>query len=338
MVYREAVKLSGDKVLGLVFSRFGLRLSRFAAFFVAMVMVSGTLMWAGPQVASAREAQQLSTCLNLATGANRVLVRGVCDLVLEMAQSWDAIAVEEPGVRYFSARTLAHAVLLNTGGDVSRFKKKDWVNLARLQAANRPAVSQGVRDKAAAGDVVRAIVTTCVKNSTGAVRVVNSGECENSVETQRRWVSLEPLQKPVIGQGAPGVPLIGEVSTLGATQSVTVQPPAETGSSPIRSITVIAIPGGLVSDPGTFNQLRAQCTAVWLRADPHDHMQRVTAQGDLRPMAASKEAMHDLQAILASRAPFYAKAHARLDTSAQALEPTAAALRTMVRDMLRLPR
>ena len=244
MVYREAVKLSGDKVLGLVFSRFGLRLSRFAAFFVAMVMVSGTLMWAGPQVASAREAQQLSTCLNLATGANRVLVRGVCDLVLEMAQSWDAIAVEEPGVRYFSARTLAHAVLLNTGGDVSRFKKKDWVNLARLQVANRPAVSQGVRDKAAAGDVVRAIVTTCVKNSTGAVRVVNSGECENSVETQRRWVSLEPLQKPVIGQGAPGVPVIGDVSTLGATQSVTVQPPAETGSSPIRSITVIAIPGG----------------------------------------------------------------------------------------------
>ena len=67
VVYREAVKLSGDKVLGLVFSRFGLRLSRFAAFFVAMVMVSGTLMWAGPQVASAREAQQLSTCLNLAT-------------------------------------------------------------------------------------------------------------------------------------------------------------------------------------------------------------------------------------------------------------------------------
>ena len=244
MVYREAVKLSGDKVLGLVFSRFGLRLSRFAAFFVALVMVSGTLMWAGPQVASAREAQQLSTCLNLATGANRVLVRGVCDLVLEMAQSWDAIAVEEPGVRYFSARTLAHAVLLNTGGDVSRFKKKDWVNLARLQVANRPAVSQGVRDKAAVGDVVRAIVTTCVKKSTGAVRVVNSGECENSVETQRRWVSLEPLQKPVIGQGAPGVPVIGDVSTLGATQSVTVQPPAETGSSPIRSITVIAIPGG----------------------------------------------------------------------------------------------
>ena len=244
MVYREAVKLSGDKVLGLVFSRFGLRLSRFSAFFVALVMVSGALVGVGPQVASAREAQQLSTCLNLATGANRVLVRGVCDLVLEMAQSWDAIAVEEPGVRYFSARTLAHAVLLNTGGDVSRFKKKDWVNLARLHAANRPAVSQGVRDKAAVGDVVRAIVTTCVKKSTGAVRVVNSGECENSVETQRRWVSLEPFQKPVIGQGAPGVPLIGEVSTLGATQSVTVQPPAETGSSPIRSITVIAIPGG----------------------------------------------------------------------------------------------
>ena len=57
---------------------------------------------------------------------------------------------------------------------------------------------------------------------------------------------------------------------------------------------VIATPGGMVSDPATFNQLLAHCTTVWLQADPEDHMKRVLAQGDLRPMAASKEAMEDL--------------------------------------------
>ena len=37
-------------------------------------------------------------------------------------------------------------------------------------------------------------------------------------------------------------------------------------------------------------------------------MSRVMAQGDLRPMAASREAMEDLKSILAGRAAFYSKA------------------------------
>jgi XRE family transcriptional regulator, aerobic/anaerobic benzoate catabolism transcriptional regulator len=85
---------------------------------------------------------------------------------------------------------------------------------------------------------------------------------------------------------------------------------------------VIATPGGIVSDPATFNQLLGCCTTIWLRADPEDHMNRVAAQGDTRPMAASREAMEDLKRILAGRAPFYAKADLTLDTSRQALEAT----------------
>ncbi len=100
---------------------------------------------------------------------------------------------------------------------------------------------------------------------------------------------------------------------------------------------VIATPGGLVSDAATFNLLLAHCTTVWLQADPEDHMKRVAAQGDLRPMAASKEAMEDLKGILAGRAAFYSKAELRLDTSAQPLEPTFQALRDMVRRALHLP-
>jgi XRE family transcriptional regulator, aerobic/anaerobic benzoate catabolism transcriptional regulator len=100
---------------------------------------------------------------------------------------------------------------------------------------------------------------------------------------------------------------------------------------------VIATPGGLVSDPATFNQLLGHCTTVWLQADAEDHMARVRAQGDLRPMAASKEAMEDLKGILAGRAAFYSKAQLRLNTSDQSLEATFMALRAMVRQALGLP-
>jgi XRE family aerobic/anaerobic benzoate catabolism transcriptional regulator len=100
---------------------------------------------------------------------------------------------------------------------------------------------------------------------------------------------------------------------------------------------VIATPGGLVSDPATFNLLLAHCTTVWLQADPEDHMKRVIAQGDTRPMAASPEAMDDLRRILAGRAAFYSKADLQLDTSAQPLQPTFEALRALVRESLALP-
>lgn len=100
---------------------------------------------------------------------------------------------------------------------------------------------------------------------------------------------------------------------------------------------VIATPGGLVSDAATFNQLLAHCTTVWLQARPEDHMQRVAAQGDMRPMAASKEAMEDMRQILKGRAAFYSKADLTLDTSEHALDATFLQLRSKVRGLLRLP-
>jgi XRE family transcriptional regulator, aerobic/anaerobic benzoate catabolism transcriptional regulator len=97
---------------------------------------------------------------------------------------------------------------------------------------------------------------------------------------------------------------------------------------------VIATPGGIVSDPANFNLLLAHCTTVWLQAEPEDHMRRVVAQGDTRPIAASREAMEDLRAILAGRAAFYAKAELQLNTSAQPLPETFETLRRIVREAL----
>ncbi len=97
---------------------------------------------------------------------------------------------------------------------------------------------------------------------------------------------------------------------------------------------VIAAPGGLVSDAASFNLLLSQCTTVWLKARPEDHMNRVIAQGDLRPMADSQEAMDDLKGILAGRGAFYSQAEFQLDTSAQPLKVTFHTLRAMVRNAL----
>jgi XRE family aerobic/anaerobic benzoate catabolism transcriptional regulator len=78
---------------------------------------------------------------------------------------------------------------------------------------------------------------------------------------------------------------------------------------------VIATPGGLVSDPATFNLLLSHCYTVWIKASPENHMARVVAQGDTRPMLGNREAMEDLKNILESRAAFYSKADESFDTS-----------------------
>jgi len=97
---------------------------------------------------------------------------------------------------------------------------------------------------------------------------------------------------------------------------------------------VIATPGGLVSDSANFNLLLAHCTTIWLKAEAADHMRRVAAQGDMRPMAASREAMEDLKRILEGRSAFYSKADLTLDTSAQDLDATYARLHGAVQELL----
>ena len=100
---------------------------------------------------------------------------------------------------------------------------------------------------------------------------------------------------------------------------------------------VIATPGGLVSDSANFNLLLSHCTSVWLQADPSDHMGRVAAQGDMRPMAASREAMEDLKRILEGRAAFYSKADMAINTSGRSEDQAFELLRTSVRQHLQRP-
>lgn len=78
---------------------------------------------------------------------------------------------------------------------------------------------------------------------------------------------------------------------------------------------IIATGGSLVTEPKTYDLLRARCFVVCLTASPEQHMSRVISQGDLRPMEDNPRAMDDLVAILESRAPLYALADAAIDTT-----------------------
>lgn len=82
---------------------------------------------------------------------------------------------------------------------------------------------------------------------------------------------------------------------------------------------VMATGGSLVSEPETFERLLTMCYTVWLRASPEEHMQRVLAQGDVRPMADNRESMSDLRRILSVREPLYRMADATVNTSGHGL-------------------
>ena len=85
---------------------------------------------------------------------------------------------------------------------------------------------------------------------------------------------------------------------------------------------IIATTGGIVMDMQAWEKLQAQCLTIWLQAKPEDHLNRVMAQGDMRPMAGSSQALEDLKHILDERTPIYSQAHQSVDTSAMNLKET----------------
>lgn len=78
---------------------------------------------------------------------------------------------------------------------------------------------------------------------------------------------------------------------------------------------VLATGGSLVRSPDTFARLRQTCHTVWLRAAPEEHLQRVAAQGDDRPMHGRPEALSELKALLAEREADYARCEMTVVTS-----------------------
>ncbi len=89
---------------------------------------------------------------------------------------------------------------------------------------------------------------------------------------------------------------------------------------------VIATAGGIVSNPDTYALLLRRTHTVWIKARPQEHMSRVMARGDFRPMAETPEAMADLVAILEARRADYLLARGEVDTSGKTVEQSFAKL------------
>ncbi len=78
---------------------------------------------------------------------------------------------------------------------------------------------------------------------------------------------------------------------------------------------ILAVAGGIVSEPDTYTYFLRHYNAIWLKARPEEHMARVQGQGDERPMTGNPDAMADLKRILDSREALYARAETMVDTS-----------------------
>ena len=110
--------------------------------------------------------------------------------------------------------------------------------------------------------------------------------------------------------------------------------------------TVIATGGSLVTDPETYELLLDQCRVVWLRARPEEHMQRVIAQGDMRPFSAQMRgkaastksgspvpntALDEIRRLLADREPLYSRADAIVETTGKSPRAALDELRSKVK-------
>lgn len=97
---------------------------------------------------------------------------------------------------------------------------------------------------------------------------------------------------------------------------------------------VLATGGSLVTARETWAMVLRQCHTVWLKARPKDHWDRVSAQGDVRPMRNSPTAMDELKAMLKSREPLYSQAEITVDTSKHSPEQSVGLILEALADSL----
>lgn len=81
---------------------------------------------------------------------------------------------------------------------------------------------------------------------------------------------------------------------------------------------IISTGGSIVQDHKVYDLLLSTCYTVWLKASPKEHMDRVVAQGDLRPIAGNNKAMDELKNILLKRQSGYEKADLTVTTDGKA--------------------
>ena len=131
-------------------------------------------------------------------------------------------------------------------------------------------------------------------------------------------------------EASAGMPIAEIIALYGQEGYRDLESEALAGIVAERDAIVLAVGGGIVSEPATFETLLARFHTVWLRASPTEHMERVLAQGDLRPMTGNPQAMVQLRQILRNREASYRQAEHVLDTSGRSVDDSRADLRDLI--------
>ena len=100
-----------------------------------------------------------------------------------------------------------------------------------------------------------------------------------------------------------------------------------------RDALVLAASGGIVSAADTHKRVCESFYTIWLKASPEEHMSRVVAQGDVRPIAGNPKAMQQLKNILTERESLYASADRTVDTSGATVAESQCALNATITEL-----
>lgn len=135
----------------------------------------------------------------------------------------------------------------------------------------------------------------------------------------------EKLQTPFIElnkeiREQSGMPLDDLMSFYGLEGYRTLESQALENVISKHETVILEVAGGIVASPETFNVLLKSFHTIWIKTSPHEHMERVKAQGDERPMSGNPEAMAQLKSLLSSREALYQQAHVHLSTSDKKVE------------------
>ncbi len=139
--------------------------------------------------------------------------------------------------------------------------------------------------------------------------------------TDAKFIELDALVEQEAGMSLSEIfELRGEAHYRALERQVLERVLREAGS------VVIAAGGSIVTAPDTWKRLQEGARTVWLQASPGSHLERVRAQGDLRPMRGRPNAHAELEAILDERSGLYAEADVHLDTDGLGIDGVVQAL------------
>jgi XRE family transcriptional regulator, aerobic/anaerobic benzoate catabolism transcriptional regulator len=195
--------------------------------------------------------------------------------------------------------------------------------LARMPRAELPALAELIESRAARGAAIdrgRRIALVGLRGagkSTLGRRLADALGCP--------FIELDRLVEQDYGARIPDLIEMAGLATFRRYERACLERVIDQ-----HEAAVIATAGGIVSNSETYALLLRRTHTVWIKARPDEHMSRVMAQGDFRPMAQNREAMADLVAILDARRADYARAQAELDTSGDTVEQSCAKLARIV--------